>query len=160
VERSWEKAMNMQGGGYAGELVWARSAKLSATVRNRSHEAAGGAQKNNGRAGVFGGRAWTTIGRSLKLSARELQLVRGVFDDRTDFSISSTLGISQHTVHTHFERLYHKLGVGNRVQLVVRVMREFLALTASPRDALPPLCPRHAAGLCRRRPSRALSSVK
>jgi hypothetical protein len=29
-------------------------------------------------------------------------------------------------VHTHFERLHHKLGVTDRVQLVLRVTQEFL----------------------------------
>ena len=97
-----------------------------------------------------------SLARSLDLSTREQQLVRGVFDDRTDFSIAAALGISQHTVHTHFERLYHKLRVGNRVQLVMRVMREFLALTTLPGSVLPPLCPHRAAARCPWRHGRAL----
>jgi DNA-binding CsgD family transcriptional regulator len=90
---------------------------------------------------VFKERAWAAIVRSLNLSNREQQLVRGVFEDRTDHSIASALGISRHTVHTHFERLHAKLQVTNRAQLILHVLDEFLTLTASPDSGLPPLCP-------------------
>jgi DNA-binding CsgD family transcriptional regulator len=99
-----------------------------------------GSETTNGTA-VFGERGWAAIRRSLDLSPRELQLLRGVFDDDTDFSIASSLGISPHTVHTHFERLHHKLDVANRAQLILRVVHELLALTASPGSRLPPVCP-------------------
>jgi DNA-binding CsgD family transcriptional regulator len=56
--------------------------------------------------------------RSLKLSGRELQIVRGVFDDYTELAIAKNLNISPHTIHTHCERLYHKLAVTDRVKLV------------------------------------------
>ena len=90
---------------------------------------------------LFKPRAWTAISRSLHLSTREQQLLRGVLDDWTDASIASALGISPHTVHTHFERLHQKLGVPNRARLILRVVDEFLALTASPGSSLPPICP-------------------
>ena len=97
---------------------------------------------------VFNERVWQAVTCSLGLSPRELQLVRGVFEDCTDFSIASGLGISSHTVHTHFERLHQKLGVANRAQLILRVMDEFLALTAAPGSLLPPVCSKRAAGRC------------
>jgi DNA-binding CsgD family transcriptional regulator len=97
---------------------------------------------------LFNKGAWTAITRSLNLSKREHQLVRGVFDDCTDLSIAVALGISSHTVHTHFERLHQKLGVANRAQLILRVVDEFLALTAAPGSALPPLCPHSTAARC------------
>jgi DNA-binding CsgD family transcriptional regulator len=106
---------------------------------------------------VFNKRVWAAITRSFHLSDREQQLVRGVFDDCTDYSIASALKISAHTVHTHFGRLYHKLRVANRAQLIVRVLDEFLAMTASPGSALPPVCPYHAAHRCPLRRSRATS---
>lgn len=83
---------------------------------------------------IFTGRAWEQIGRSLGLSDRELQVVRGVFDDQTELAIAGSLGISPHTVHTHFDRLHRKLGISTRTGLVLRVTREFLALTASPAE--------------------------
>ena len=115
---------------------------------------AGGSATLKG-ARVFSQRVWAAIARSFNLSDREQQLVRGVFDDCTDYSIASVLGISPHTVHTHFERLHHKLGVTNRAQLILCVVGEFLALTAAPGSSLPPLCPNHAAGRCPSRRGRA-----
>ena len=107
-----------------------------------------GAKARDSGAGVFGRQAWASITRSLDLSSRERQLVRGVFDDDTEFSIASALGISSHTVHTHSERLHHKLRVANRAQLILRVVKEFLKLTASPGSRLPPVCPCHADARC------------
>ncbi len=92
--------------------------------------------------------AWGEIARSLTLSARELQIVRRVFDDRTEFAIAADLGISPHTVHTHIERLHHKLAVTDRVELVLRVMQEFVALTLAPATVLPSICANRAAGRC------------
>jgi DNA-binding NarL/FixJ family response regulator len=97
---------------------------------------------------MFSERAWQEIARSLKLSGQELQIVRGVFDDYTEFAIANNLNVSPHTVHTHCERLYHKLAVTDRVKLVLRVMDEFLALTVASETVLPPICANWAAGRC------------
>lgn len=92
--------------------------------------------------------AWAEIARSLKLSGRELQIVRGVFDDRTEFAIAAEFGISPHTVHTHIERIHHKLAVIDRAELILCVMKEFLGLTVAPGTVLPPICANRAAGRC------------
>jgi DNA-binding CsgD family transcriptional regulator len=97
---------------------------------------------------IFSPQEWAKIGRSLKLSGRELQLVRGMFDDSTDFAIADDLSISPHTVRTHCKRLYRKLGVTDRAELILRVMREFLLLTATPDSTLRPICGNRAAGRC------------
>lgn len=99
-------------------------------------------------AAVFSAPAWKAIGRSLDLSSRESQIVRGLLDGRKESAIAAGLGISLRTVHTHFERLYQKLGVANHVELTLRLMAEFLALTASPTGGLPAICPHQAAGRC------------
>ena len=39
--------------------------------------------------------------------------------------------MSPHTVHTHLERLYKKLGVANRSRLIVRVSAEYVHLEAA-----------------------------
>lgn len=99
-------------------------------------------------AAIFSEQAWREIAHSLKLSGRELQIVREVFDDHTEFAIAKNLNISLHTVHTHCERLYHKLGVTDRVKLVLRIIKQFLTLTSTPECGLPPICARRAAGRC------------
>ena len=99
-------------------------------------------------AAMFSEVAWEAIAKSLALSTRELQIVRGVFDDRIEYAIATDLKISPHTVHTHVERLHHKLQVADRVQLVLRVMDEFLRLTLSPQTKLPPICANWQVGGC------------
>jgi DNA-binding CsgD family transcriptional regulator len=99
-------------------------------------------------AAMFSDPVWEEIARRLRLSRQELQIVRGVFDRRKESAIATKLGISPHTVHTHFERLHHKLAVADRVELVLRIMNEFLLVTASPESNLPSVCPHRTAGRC------------
>jgi DNA-binding CsgD family transcriptional regulator len=77
--------------------------------------------------------AWSAIGASLKLSARELQIVTCIIEDlaETEDDVGRQLGMSPHTVHTHLERLYKKLGVTNRSHLIVRVFAEYVHLEAA-----------------------------
>lgn len=113
----------------------------------RTHDDARSRRQAPGSA-IFSEQAWAEIARSLGLSPRELQIVRGVFDDRTESAIAADLGMSPHTVHTHIERLYYKLAVADRVELILRVMDKFLALTAAPESTLPSICANRAAGRC------------
>lgn len=66
-------------------------------------------------------RQWTTVSFQLGLSARELDILKLVFDDCKERTMGQNLGISTHTVHTHLERLYRKLGVHSRCGAVLRV---------------------------------------
>ena len=150
-QRSFGEIMNTERREYWGSSARRSGTEPSAGRRGRGSEARDGGPERTSGAGVFGRRAWASITRSLDLSPRELQLVRGVFNDDTDFSIASSLGISPHTVHTHFERLHRKMGVADRAQLILRVVNEFLALTASPGSLLPPVCPCRADARCPRR---------
>ena len=71
--------------------------------------------------------AWKVIANSLRISDRELQIIQGIFDDRKEFAIADELTMSVHTVHTHVERLYRKLGVSSRVALVLYILSEYLS---------------------------------
>ncbi|MGA2140180.1 MAG: helix-turn-helix transcriptional regulator [Verrucomicrobiia bacterium] len=97
---------------------------------------------------MFSEQAWAEIARSLTLSPRELQVLRGIFDNRVEFAIAADLAISPHTVHSHMERLHHKLGAADRVELILRVTNEFLTLTAAPESTLPSICANRTAGRC------------
>jgi DNA-binding CsgD family transcriptional regulator len=66
---------------------------------------------------------------ALRLSAREVQMVQGIFDDQKEANIAFTLAISPHTVNTYLQRLYAKLHVSSRPQLIVRVIAEYLTLS-------------------------------
>jgi len=100
---------------------------------------------------MFSPEAWKQIGRSLGLSGRQLQIVRGTFDDKTELAIAADLRISPSTVHTHVERLHHKLAITDRAQLLLRVTQEFFALTATPGNDLPPICADRGTNRCPRR---------
>ena len=72
--------------------------------------------------------AWTAIIRSLRLSAREAEVVELLLSGQTEKAMATTLKISRHTVHTHLERLYRKLGVTDRCQVVVRIFEQYVEL--------------------------------
>jgi DNA-binding CsgD family transcriptional regulator len=91
---------------------------------------------------------WELLGRALRLSAREQQIVRLAVADRKERAIATALCMSPHTVRTHMERVYHKLGINSRGELIVRIMHTFLQKTAEPDSPLPPICGRRTAGSC------------
>jgi DNA-binding NarL/FixJ family response regulator len=83
------------------------------------------ADKRDGSPGVrlLRGDEWRRAERALQLSGREVDISRAIFEDLTEAEIAEELGISPHTVHTHVERLYRKLRVGSRTQLVLCVVQ-------------------------------------
>lgn len=54
------------------------------------------------------------------LSPRELQIVRLVAEGATNRAIASSLDISLWTVSTHVRRIFAKLGVGSRAEMVAQ----------------------------------------
>lgn len=74
-------------------------------------------------------RSWLAIVQSLHLSEREAQVARLILtDDNTEGAIAVRLAISPHTVHTHLERLYRKLRVTSRCQVVTRMFQQYVEL--------------------------------
>jgi len=73
------------------------------------------------------GESWSELAGRLKLSPRRLAITRLIFDGRTEPAIAAELAISESTVHTHLDRLYKKLGVHGRCELVVAVFRAYVA---------------------------------
>ncbi|MGA2229887.1 MAG: helix-turn-helix transcriptional regulator [Tepidisphaeraceae bacterium] len=92
--------------------------------------------------------AWERLAEKLKLSPREIQIVRAVFEDQKELVIARRLGMSPHTVHTHMDRLHSKLSVRGRSQLIIKVLTTFLLMTAEPDSPLPAICGDRAAGRC------------
>jgi DNA-binding CsgD family transcriptional regulator len=91
---------------------------------------------------------WLEIARTLGLTKRELQIVQGVFDNLPKAGIAKRLKISGHTVHTHLNRLFKKLTVTTRTELVLRIVEQMIGLTLSETGVLPPICRRHHTGDC------------
>ena len=76
---------------------------------------------------IFSNEEWLHISQSLHLSPREFQIVQRVFDGETELAIARNLEISSHTVHTYIGRLYRKLGVCSRCELIVQVFADYVA---------------------------------
>lgn len=70
--------------------------------------------------------AWSLLAQRLQLSAREVQILRGLLNDKSESQIARGLKISNHTVHTHLKRLYRKLRVTSRCAAVSRIFHEYL----------------------------------
>jgi hypothetical protein len=75
-----------------------------------------------------------------------LPVDRVAFGQRVERGDDSAFGVG--LIHTHIERLHHKLAVADRVELVLRVTAEFLTLTAAPDSTLPSVCANRTAGRC------------
>jgi DNA-binding CsgD family transcriptional regulator len=65
-------------------------------------------------------------GMQVKLSARETEIVRLVSKGLSNKVIAAVLDISPWTVATHLRRIFSKLGVSTRAEMVARVSDVFL----------------------------------
>jgi DNA-binding CsgD family transcriptional regulator len=90
--------------------------------------------------------SWQSIVRSLGLSNREAQVASLIVGDGScESAMAANLSISPHTVHTHLERIYRKLRVTNRSQVVSRIFQLYVnqeAATTQATQALPAVYPR------------------
>jgi len=77
---------------------------------------------------VFVPGEWRSLASCLGLSPRECGVVRAVFDGDSEKRTAERLGLSPHTVHTYLWRIYRKLRVQSREELLVRVFAEFRSL--------------------------------
>lgn len=57
------------------------------------------------------------------LTGRELEVLRGLGEGRTDREIAQALGVSEKTVHHHVGTLLAKLSARNRTHAVVQALR-------------------------------------
>jgi DNA-binding NarL/FixJ family response regulator len=61
--------------------------------------------------------------RSVALTERELQVLRGMADGRSNAEIGRELFVSEDTVKTHARRLFRKLGARDRAHAVAAGFR-------------------------------------
>jgi DNA-binding CsgD family transcriptional regulator len=71
---------------------------------------------------------WARISASLKLSSRESEISFLLLADVSEHTVADRLSISKHTVHSHIERLYRKLAIRSRSQLVVKLFEAYVCL--------------------------------
>lgn len=66
---------------------------------------------------------WDCLARAIALSPRQKQIARCVLLGQADKQIALSVGIALPTVRTHLRRLFEKLGVEDRVELILYVLR-------------------------------------
>jgi two-component system, NarL family, nitrate/nitrite response regulator NarL len=67
----------------------------------------------------------------LGLTRREVQIIGALVDGQTNKDIANTFGISEYTVKHHLTNIYDKLGVYNRVELVLFAINRGLCTLSS-----------------------------
>ena len=68
-------------------------------------------------------RVRTASGTVIELSARELEVLQGVADGRSNGDIAAALQLSPLTVKSHLARIGRKLGTGDRAHAVLLALR-------------------------------------
>ena len=66
---------------------------------------------------------WVTISQMLRITHREMQVLRGIWHGRKYTQIGRDLGISKDTVDTHWRHIKAKLGVSSHIEAVHRVYK-------------------------------------
>jgi len=75
---------------------------------------------------------WSDVCRKMKMSQREQQVCKLLFDGLTRLKIAEQMDISDRTVRHHMERIHAKLNVTNRVGVVLQIIRLRDQLGAAP----------------------------
>jgi DNA-binding CsgD family transcriptional regulator len=73
---------------------------------------------------------WDALRRMLSLSERQAEICVFILSDCSEAQIADGLGISCHTVHSHLERLYRKLAVKSRTELLVHLFQAYVHFSA------------------------------
>lgn len=66
---------------------------------------------------------WQATSEALRLTPREQQVCRNLFQGKTREKIADDLGIKTRTVRQHMESIHVKLNASNRVEVVLRIIQ-------------------------------------
>jgi DNA-binding NarL/FixJ family response regulator len=64
---------------------------------------------------------WRRVAKELDLSPQQLRIVELLLRAQRDKAIATTLGLSVPTVRTYLGRIFDRVGVADRMELVLRV---------------------------------------
>ncbi len=87
--------------------------------------------------GVFTEHEWNELVVQLALSPRQAEITTLLLHGCADKQIARALEMSHHTLRTHMGRMFTKLDVQDRCELIAHVFREFRS------GCNPDTCPRH-----------------
>jgi DNA-binding NarL/FixJ family response regulator len=74
---------------------------------------------------IFSDSEWALIMQVVPLPPRQLQIIQHLFDGYSDKQIAAALDISVATVRTHINRLFMRLNVRDRCELILYIVRTF-----------------------------------
>ncbi len=66
-------------------------------------------------------RTWKAIARELRLSARHVRIVALLLRGMRDKQIARAMGLRLSTLRTHLSRIFARVGVQDRVELILRI---------------------------------------
>jgi len=93
------------------------------------------------------------------LSKREMDVVRSLAEGLTNREIAERLGLSQHTIKNYLFRVFDKLGVSNRLELLFMTLTQSGTLQASTQKGENP-GHSNGNGASRQKPSRASNAAE
>jgi len=64
---------------------------------------------------------WDRLTETLGLSPQQARIVELILRGAGDKQIAAALGLSKHTVRTYLNRIFSRLGVSDRLELVIHV---------------------------------------
>jgi len=74
---------------------------------------------------IFSECEWRLLSDDLGFSPRQVQIVRCLFDGLSDKQVAAETRVSVPTVRTHLTRLFTRLNVQDRNELILYVFRRF-----------------------------------
>ncbi len=69
---------------------------------------------------------WRRLVSRMALSPQQTRIVELILLNRCDKEIAAEMGLKVPTVRTYLERVYHRLGVTDRLALVLKLLAECL----------------------------------
>ncbi len=80
-------------------------------------------KQRNGR--IFSESEWAELASELALSPRQAEIVQHLFSGLGDKQIARQMDMSFHTVRTHMTRMFEKLQVADRQELILHIFNHY-----------------------------------
>lgn len=81
-----------------------------------------------GQTAFFSTTEWDALRHAAALSSRQSEISLLILANLSEAQIAASLEVSSHTVHSHLERLYRKMKVRSRSELLVELFRTYVRL--------------------------------
>ncbi|GMU38901.1 MAG: hypothetical protein KJ057_16315 [Phycisphaerae bacterium] len=69
----------------------------------------------------FDAETWAAVASALELSPQQVRIVEGLLRAMRDKQIAQATGLRVPTVRTYFERIFRRVGVRDRVELLLKI---------------------------------------